>query len=330
MSFVVTRYRNKVKRSVTFTVVTPLFLGGEDGKTAEIRIPSLRGVLRFWWRASFQGDLRELKNAEADVFGNTEKKSPLEIYPAEQINIKTSSHPIPKGTLVNTGEYEPVGIIRYLGYGLQKDTGGTQQREFIELKQSFSLEFLYPEHIEEDVERSLSLLHSFGGLGSRSRNGFGSVQIEGRKLLDLGDVPVTGEVKDYTSFSQDSRLFTFAKHDSWVGALSEAGVAYREARVNLEARHQGDRRRYVSLPLNIKGGPNFGGRHAKPYFLHVNKLDDKEDEKKKVFQSRILFLPYRYNYKGGQYNKYKNVCDSMNGVLQQKAVEVRDDIHETR
>lgn len=309
MSFVVTRYRNRVKRSLTFSVVTPLFLGDADGKTAAVRIPSLRGVLRFWWRASFQGDLRELKNAEADVFGNTEKKSPLEISPAGQINVKTSSNDLPGGTYVDAGKGRQMSIIGYLGYGLQKNTGGKEQREFIEPEQSFSLAFLYPEHIEEDVQRSLSLLHSFSGMGSRSRNGFGCVQIEGKRLLGSVDIPFTGEVKDFTSFSQNSRLFTFATHDSWVGALSEAGVAYRKARLSLEPRHQLERRKFVSLPLSKE----YKVRHAKPYFLHVHRTDDG------LYQSRILFLPYRYNYKGGRYDEYKDVCDSMNGVLQQEA-----------
>ena len=35
---------------VRFKVVTPCFLGGHDHH-AELRLPSIRGALRFWWRA---------------------------------------------------------------------------------------------------------------------------------------------------------------------------------------------------------------------------------------------------------------------------------------
>ncbi len=32
-------------------IITPMFLGGADGKSAELRAPTINGALRFWWRA---------------------------------------------------------------------------------------------------------------------------------------------------------------------------------------------------------------------------------------------------------------------------------------
>jgi len=34
----------------TYKIVTPMFLGGADHEE-EIRVPSIKGALRFWWRA---------------------------------------------------------------------------------------------------------------------------------------------------------------------------------------------------------------------------------------------------------------------------------------
>ena len=31
--------------------VTPMFMYGADGKTPELRPASVKGVMRFWWRA---------------------------------------------------------------------------------------------------------------------------------------------------------------------------------------------------------------------------------------------------------------------------------------
>ncbi len=31
--------------------ITPMFLAGADGKTPELRPPSIKGLMRFWWRA---------------------------------------------------------------------------------------------------------------------------------------------------------------------------------------------------------------------------------------------------------------------------------------
>ena len=35
----------------TYRVVTPMFCGGAGAGSAELRMPSFKGVLRFWWRA---------------------------------------------------------------------------------------------------------------------------------------------------------------------------------------------------------------------------------------------------------------------------------------
>ncbi|WP_201721812.1 type III-B CRISPR module RAMP protein Cmr1 [Desulfotomaculum copahuensis] len=32
-------------------VLTPMFIAGADGLTPEFRAPSLKGAMRFWWRA---------------------------------------------------------------------------------------------------------------------------------------------------------------------------------------------------------------------------------------------------------------------------------------
>jgi CRISPR/Cas system CMR-associated protein Cmr1 (group 7 of RAMP superfamily) len=41
--------------SITLEILTPMFLGGVDGKKqAELRPASVRGALRVWWRAWHQ------------------------------------------------------------------------------------------------------------------------------------------------------------------------------------------------------------------------------------------------------------------------------------
>jgi len=69
--------------------ITPLFMHGADGKTPELRPASIKGVMRFWWRA-INGDLplndykenaklKGLRSQEAEIFGNTEMKSSFSI-----------------------------------------------------------------------------------------------------------------------------------------------------------------------------------------------------------------------------------------------------------
>ena len=59
----------------TYYVATPLFLGGADNKKiAEIRPPSLKGLLRFWFRATSWpqlGAIDEVWREEQELFGST-------------------------------------------------------------------------------------------------------------------------------------------------------------------------------------------------------------------------------------------------------------------
>ncbi|HYK85247.1 MAG TPA: type III-B CRISPR module RAMP protein Cmr1, partial [Ktedonobacteraceae bacterium] len=64
-------------QEVTFNVetITPLFLAGADQNTAELRAPSFRGAMRYWFRALVGGmvgtdprGLEEVIKAESSVF----------------------------------------------------------------------------------------------------------------------------------------------------------------------------------------------------------------------------------------------------------------------
>ncbi|HPU57120.1 MAG TPA: type III-B CRISPR module RAMP protein Cmr1, partial [Verrucomicrobiota bacterium] len=42
--------------TATYRIVTPMFLGGANPESqAELRISSIKGALRFWWRALMWG-----------------------------------------------------------------------------------------------------------------------------------------------------------------------------------------------------------------------------------------------------------------------------------
>ena len=78
-------------KTITFhcETITPMFLAGADGKTPELRPPSIKGALRFWWRAmnghlvekkkdkngKEYWDYTELKKQEAEIFGGTDRRS---------------------------------------------------------------------------------------------------------------------------------------------------------------------------------------------------------------------------------------------------------------
>lgn len=157
-----------------------------------IRIPSLRGVLEFWYRALL-GDLTnpdEIYGKQASLFGSAERGQGLTIRPAGTPRFK-------HGEL--SFEQKPLSYV-YLGYGplqnlIVPDNRGrplavatshhkTQARDAILIEKGERGRFRFvarglPSQIEE-LRKALVLLHLFGGVGSRSRRGWGSVEVEAK------------------------------------------------------------------------------------------------------------------------------------------------------
>jgi len=52
-----------------------MFLAGADGQTPELRPPSVKGLMRFWWRAKNEHlSPEELKKEEGEIFGASDEK----------------------------------------------------------------------------------------------------------------------------------------------------------------------------------------------------------------------------------------------------------------
>lgn len=57
----------------TAALLSPIFLGGADNRSPEWRASSLKGLLRFWWRAiQVEPELRTLQLREQQIFGGAE------------------------------------------------------------------------------------------------------------------------------------------------------------------------------------------------------------------------------------------------------------------
>lgn len=151
---------------VTLETVTPLFLGGADPRgTPELRAPSFRGAIRYWLRAALGGairdlNLKELHNLEAAVFGSTDRASPVSIRLAPLGNqLQDKTHKI-------------------LPHKEGPQAGS--RRAFAD-NQQFQLVMWMPRHAEMAVWRaavtSLRLALTFGGVGLRSRRGYGTLKV---------------------------------------------------------------------------------------------------------------------------------------------------------
>ena len=162
-------------------VITPLFLSGADQAKAELRPPSIRGALRFWFRAMMGGvvggDWRKVKQLETEVFGSTEQASRFAVavsYSSTELHVFDPTHQI---------RHETRDGIIYLSFPRLKwdRKAGKQQwiKPHIEPNSTFTIELkLFDDspHIKQILTSCVWLFLHFGGLGTRNRRGFGSLR----------------------------------------------------------------------------------------------------------------------------------------------------------
>ena len=162
----------------TYRFLTPVFGGGVNVKESDpltpVRVASIRGQLRFWWRAVNPRGCTtaiELRRAEATVFGSTDKASSLVI----RVNMQLE-RPSPLAVFEGKVRVRPgMDAIAYGAFPLRDgnpDKHGVLH-DFGE--QTFELAFTYPPEIEDDVHAALWAWAHFGALGGRTRRGFGAI-----------------------------------------------------------------------------------------------------------------------------------------------------------
>ncbi len=216
--------------NVAYRIVTPMFCGGANQERAELRLSSFKGALRFWWRSLMWSELEKknhrvnsLWEREANLFGSSEKtigQSNVRMR-LSKVNIEP---PNQKGKVF---ERRRLAGVHYLGYGLMKAFGknaGQLERAMIP-KGCFEVELRVRSTVSrEDCEclkKAIILLGTVGGLGSRSRKGFGSLTLtsfrvdgddialpdllEDRLRLSL-KTPLSGDLPEWTAWSQPARV----------------------------------------------------------------------------------------------------------------------------
>jgi CRISPR-associated protein Cmr1 len=159
--------------------VTPLFLGGADPRGApELRPPSLRGALRFWFRALLADpNLAILREHEACVFGSQQHASPLRIRMSFDQSPPVQQWDPPRWPPGSSGTGGKVNGLVYLGFAFRAPQG-QQARRAIDAGWRFQVHL---SACHEDVLRqalaAVWALLNIGGLGSRTRRGFGTIRI---------------------------------------------------------------------------------------------------------------------------------------------------------
>ncbi|NJP05009.1 MAG: type III-B CRISPR module RAMP protein Cmr1 [Chloroflexaceae bacterium] len=219
----------------TYRLITPLFGGGvstgEHDPVTIIRGSSIRGQLRFWWRAcrggQFNGNLAEMKAREDLIWGAPASKDGKQGPSQVQIHVQT----LQNGTKDNPfeikgGRLNPRqgSIVHpYAAFPLQpteaevKTWGSKTPLKSVQVGVSFDLTIIYPKLLPDgtslidDIEGALWAWEIFGGIGARTRRGFGSLQCT---HINTKPVPVPSEQVDAWLLKQWCR---YVHHGSWTG-----------------------------------------------------------------------------------------------------------------
>jgi CRISPR-associated protein Cmr1 len=156
----------------TYRVVTPCFCGGAE-QQAEFRLPSFKGVLRFWWRAlarSHYQDLALLRRDENRLFGSAAGGQ-------SRVRMWLSA---PPDTTVRPARAVLAGTpgARYIGYGMTDNDRSCLLAPFTV---TVTLQYRLPRRAEASTEElpqslldALTAVGLLGGIGAKSRKGFGS------------------------------------------------------------------------------------------------------------------------------------------------------------
>ncbi len=211
-----------------------MFCGGAYPARAELRLPSFKGALRFWWRAlawtRLEGSLDEIQREEDDLFGSANGGQ-------SRVSMRLASAPpetVDRDEILTVsaqGSRRVVGDgARYLGYGVMAAFGtdaGKLTRSCLRAPFDFTVKMRCRASKSsqlDSLQRSLIALGVFGGMGAKSRKGYGSLAMQSLRvdgaetwqppqtldalqsaIADLLPVSSFNRKADYTALTSESR-----------------------------------------------------------------------------------------------------------------------------
>jgi CRISPR-associated protein Cmr1 len=259
--------------TLTFTcnIITPMFLAGADGKTPELRAASIKGALRFWWRAANGHlELDEMRKKEQEIFGGVgnepanRSKVVLRVRGGETLSIRKGEGLVPhkpnmRADAFHTGQSFEVILTLQPGCPMTA----------------------------EQLQALVEITFLLGGLGRRVRRGMGSIKpilLKNRKLSgkeesipisevnELNDVLQKLEVLNPGQFDiyRDQVESRFRKNEAypWIKQIQigrPSPQILSKISDTTHDLHQKEDYRY-DQPLGNSSG---GGRFASPVYVSV-------------------------------------------------------------
>lgn len=306
-----------------YRIVTPMFIGNAEQKADSVRPPSIKGALRFWWRALNWGHFRRQAGSVSEALNRLHREEQRLFGTAAVIE---DNKPLGQGVFLLRVSNQPKIMIDtswpinntgsgYLGFGIMESGQSSKNnyrphREGIREGVDFELELNFkPGTQQTDIDaitETLKIWSLFGGLGSRARRGFGSVtllKLNGQDTrLDqnayraavksvLDNAVDINSFPPYTALSRHSRFGILSISQDARLAHDQAGLLYKSHRGQTSAL-RGAAKIPFGLPLQ---GVDLESRRASPLIFHIHALRNGS------FAGAVLYLPAEFHHE----NRYQ-------------------------
>ncbi len=176
--------QDPIRTTLSLETITPLFGGsakaGYIDKTNPIRAASIRGHLRFWWRALFgtrYATTKDLFTAEEILWGSSEKPGlvSLKVLEAGRVEKEVKPSDFGGGKRTRTNSPEAYFLFPFTEPNTGSEKPGAQKVSFtIELTCHAPPDQL--EDLQKQVESTLCAWIMLGGIGARTRRGLGALR----------------------------------------------------------------------------------------------------------------------------------------------------------
>jgi CRISPR-associated protein Cmr1 len=179
--------------SITFDLetVTPLFLGGADQSTAELRPPAFRGALRYWFRAiaSSIASFEDVKAWEQKIFGSTDTCGAVIVrVQSKKVTSQLALH-----------KQDDLPGLSYLYFSTYESRDKEARGCFapgLSFKIVLQTRFPSPQNLKclKLASGAIWALINLGGIGSRSNRGAGNLKLKEvhAQKVDISDIPFKG------------------------------------------------------------------------------------------------------------------------------------------
>lgn len=237
-------------------VVTPMFGGGVEAGVSDpvtlIRPSSIRGHLRFWWRATRGAAFataKELKQRETEIFGNTEHPSAITVRvdpsPTSQSQ-RCAAYEWNQQARQGQGGYSlrwaqplvgaalPYALFPFQGKPPKRPVRGLEPEQLpsvMTMPFGFRVIATIPREYTTDVRSAILAWINFGGIGARTRRGCGSLQCQdfspaGTKPQDIHQW-LTHWMRNLVSSTRDAsnELWPIAFRKLLVGTQASPSIA---------------------------------------------------------------------------------------------------------